>query len=224
MMRSIVFIVAALLSCAPALSQTKTVSILGDSYSTFEGYVEPDTNFIWYYDSIPRNKTNVREVTETWWYQFLKENGYRLCRNNSFSGSTICNTGYGKADYSKRSFIARMDNLGCPDIIYIFGATNDSWAGSPIGDYKYSGWSHSDLYSFRPALSYLLNHMTKRYVNCEIRFILNSELKPEINESVETICQHYGIKVIKLHDIDKQGGHPSVEGMKSIARQLKLGR
>ena len=32
----------------------KAVSILGDSYSTFEGYLQPDTNSIWYY-TLPRH-------------------------------------------------------------------------------------------------------------------------------------------------------------------------
>jgi len=210
-----------LMVLTPMLAQIKTVSILGDSYSTFEGYLEPDTNFIWYYDQRPRTNTNVTQVTQTWWHQLLKAKGYRLCKNNSFSGSTICHTGYNKEDYSKRSFIARMDNLGCPDIIYIFGGTNDSWANAPIGEYKYEGWTRQELYSFRPAMAYMLNHMVNRYLNTEIIFILNSELKPEINESVRTICQHYKVKLVELHDIAKQGGHPSIEGMKAIADQLK---
>jgi len=54
------------------------------------------------------------------WHKFIKENNYRLCVNNSFSGATICNTGYNQADYSDRSFITRMDKLGCPDIIFIY--------------------------------------------------------------------------------------------------------
>ena len=215
------FLLALLLLSALSVSaQTKKVSILGDSYSTFEGYLEPDTNFIWYFDEVPQNKTDVKRVEETWWHQLISSKGYQLCKNNSFSGSTICNTGYGKADYSRRSFIARMDNLGCPDIIYIFGATNDCWAHSPIGDYKYASWTKDDLFSFRPAMAYLLHHMTRRYLNTEIHFVLNSELSDEINESVRTICKHYGVDLIELHDIDKQGGHPSVAGMKAIAAQL----
>ena len=110
----------------------KSISILGDSYSTFEGYLQPDTNSIWYYVS-PQQQTDVTSVKQTWWHKFIKENNYRLCINNSFSGATICNTGYNQADYSDRSFITRMDKLGCPDIIFIFGATNDCWAGSPLG-------------------------------------------------------------------------------------------
>lgn len=70
----------------------KSISILGDSYSTFEGYLQPDTNSIWYYVS-PRQQTDVTSVKQTWWHKFIKENNYRLCVNNSFSGATICNTG-----------------------------------------------------------------------------------------------------------------------------------
>ena len=92
----------------------KSISILGDSYSTFEGYLQPDTNSIWYYVS-PRQQTDVTSVKQTWWHKFIKENNYRLCVNNSFSGATICNTGYRNEDYSDRSFITRMDQLGCPN-------------------------------------------------------------------------------------------------------------
>ena len=77
----------------------KSISILGDSYSTFEGYLQPDTNSIWYYVS-PRQQTDVTSVKQTWWHKFIKENNCRLCVNNSFSGATICNTGYNQADYS----------------------------------------------------------------------------------------------------------------------------
>ena len=49
------------------------------------------------------------------------ENGdYELERNNSYSGSTVCHTGYKGADYSDRSFITRMVDLGQPDIILVF--------------------------------------------------------------------------------------------------------
>ena len=51
MRRIIIFITLALLSIS-AGAQRKAVSILGDSYSTFEGYVTPDTNEMWYYGKI----------------------------------------------------------------------------------------------------------------------------------------------------------------------------
>lgn len=202
-----------------------SVSILGDSYSTYETYLRPDTNAIWYWRKPKPEKTDVSSVRQTWWHQFIRENGYRLCVNNSFSGSTISFTGYkdetGKhADYTSRSFITRAPYLGCPDVIFIFGATNDSWAGAPIGEYKYADWTKEDLYSFRPAMACLLETVIDRYPNVKIYFLLNNGLKPEINESVKTICDYYKIDCIELKDIDKLSGHPSVKGMKQISDQI----
>ena len=212
----IVFCAISVFSLAQSLP---SVSILGDSYSTFEGYVQPDTNALWYFNTA-RNNTDVTSVQQTWWHLFVKNNGYRLSVNNSFSGSTICNTGYRKEDYSDRSFIKRMDNLGNPDVLFVFGATNDAWAGAPIGAYQYENWSKADLYQFRPAMAYMLNYLVNRYPNVKIYFLLNSELKESINESVKTICAYYKVDCISLKDIDKRGSHPSIQDMQQISDQI----
>ena len=227
-MKKITLTILAVLMAGIAVDQTKAVSILGDSYSTYEDFVTPATNELWYYAKNSEQKTDVKDVRQTWWHQLIKENGWRLAVNNSYSGATISYTGYDGNDYSPRSFNTRMDNLGQPDIIFIFGATNDSWAGSPIGDFIYEGIKKADLYEFRPALAHMLQWMTDRYVNTEIYFILNDDLRDEIDESVKTICAHYGVPVIELADINKLSGHPSVKGMRQIADQvnafLKKGR
>ena len=207
-----------LLVLAFSCTTAQKVSILGDSYSTFKGYVTPDTNEIWY--PLDWDRNDVHELKQTWVYQFIKRYGYTLERNNSYSGSTICNTGYNKEDYTYRSFITRMDNLGNPDIIIIFGATNDSWANSPIGEYKYKKFTKEDLYAFRPAMAYMCKYMKKHYKKAKIFFVLNSELKEDINESVKTILKKYKIPCIELHDIEKQDGHPSIRGMQSIVDQV----
>ncbi len=203
-----------------AVAQTKSVSVLGDSYSTYENFVTPSTNELWYYAKNGEGKTDVQNVRQTWWHQVISENGWRLCVNNSYSGATISYSGYDGNDYSARSFNTRMDNIGQPDIIFVFGATNDSWAGSPIGEYKYEGITLADLYDFRPALARMLQWMTDRYINTEIYFILNDDLREEIDESVKTICAHYHVPVIELQSIDKISGHPSVKGMRQIADQV----
>jgi hypothetical protein len=209
-----------LLCCSMVMAQTKSVSILGDSYSTYEGFVSPATNAIWYETKNAPKKTDVSSVRQTWWHQVISKKGWRLCQNNSYSGSTICHTGYNGNDYSDRSFITRMNDLGCPDIIFIFGATNDSWAGSPLGDYKYADIAPHELWQFRPALAHLLEWMQQRYIGTELVFLLNDGLKPDINESVTTICQHYGVRCIRLSNIHKLSGHPSVQGMTQIADQV----
>ena len=217
MKKSLILLFTIHFSLFTASAQTKSVSILGDSYSTYEDFMTPSTNELWYYAKNGEKKTDVTDVSQTWWHQVIKENGWKLCLNNSYSGATISYSGYDGNDYSARSFNTRMDNLGCPDIIFIFGATNDSWAGSPIGDYKYEGITKADLYQFRPALAHMLKWMKNRYINTEIYFILNTELKESINTSVKTICEHYGIPVIVLSEVDKMSGHPSAKGMRQIA-------
>lgn len=219
-MRRICILLLMAAVCGLASAQTKSVSILGDSYSTYEGYVTPSTNELWYYAKNKPERTDVADVRQTWWHQLISEKGWRLCVNNSYSGATISYTGYDGNDYRDRSFNTRMGDLGTPDIIFIFGATNDSWAGSPMGEYKYEGIRKADLYEFRPAMAYMLDWMTKRYVNTEIYFLLNSDLRESVNESVKTICAHYGVKVIALKDIHKISGHPSVKGMRQIAEQV----
>lgn len=199
------------------------LAILGDSYSTYQGYLEPDTNAIWYFEPRVEQNTDVCNVEQTWWWTFAKENGYLIEKNNSFSGATICYTGYNKEDYKSRSFITRAANLGSPDLILVFGGTNDSWAGSPVGEYKYEGWTNEELYSFRPAMAYLANYLKHRYVNAKIVFLINSELSDEVTNGIKDVCHHYDMPYIQLNNIEKIAGHPSIKGMRQIADQVAAG-
>lgn len=201
-------------------------SILGDSYSTFEGYLTPDTNAVWYFHPESPGyckKNDVKRVEHTWWYQVIDRMGGKLERNNSFSGSTICYTGYrpGKdlphADYSDRAFITRSNMLGNPDVILVCGGTNDSWCGAPVGDYVFGNWTKEQLYSFRPAMAKLLYDLKLNYPTARIVFILNSDLRPEITESAHTILRHYNVPWVDLQDVNKQVGHPSTVGMRVFA-------
>ncbi len=202
------------------LSAQTTYSILGDSYSTFKGYVTPKTNLC-FYRPVSKFNNNVHEVTKTWWWILQNNMGYKLLVNNSYSGSTICNTGYAKNDYSDRSFIARMTNIGQPDILFIFGGTNDCWAEVPLGEFQYENWGKSDLYKFRPAFSYLLYHLKQEHPKMRIINICNSDLEGEYNASMEIICRHYHVENIQLEHIKKQEKHPSIVGMKQISIQIE---
>lgn len=222
MKKSILSIFLLLICTLSAQAQAKpSVTIFGDSYSTFEGYLTPDTMETWYFDrhDDPR-RTDVSSVRQTWWWQVIQRMGWKLEVNNSWSGATICNTGYDDADYTHRSFVTRLNSLGSPDIILLLGATNDSWCGAPIGEYKYADWRRADLYTFRPALAYLLSHLQDRYPTARLYYILNSDLKESINASVAQICQHYGVPLIRLSGIDKTSGHPNIRGMQQIADQV----
>lgn len=205
-----------------ACAQKRALSILGDSYSTFKDYVVPDTNYVWYPNKpLQGNEGNdVQQVRQTWWHQFVSKGNFRLINNNSFSGATICNTGYQGEDYSDRSYVTRARYLGSPEVIIVFGGTNDSWAKSPIGEYKYEDWTEQDLRQFRPAMACMLSTLQERYPGVEIYVVINTGLSEEITQSQRVISDHYGVRWIQLHDIDKQWGHPSQRGMTQIAEQL----
>ena len=215
MMKKLLLLMLMVATFACASAQSKKVSILGDSYSTFIGIIP--TNYSSFY---PNDRNDVTEIGQTWWSLYIKARGHSLEKNDSWGGTTICGTGYGRMDSSRNNFISRVDSLGSPDLIFVFGGTNDDWANSPIGEYQYSDWTKEDCKNFRPALACLIDMLKKRYPNAEICFILNSELKEPVNESMREVCKHYNVKLVELHDIEKQNGHPSINGMKSICEQL----
>ena len=132
MKRSALVILLALVALA-ASGQAKKVSILGDSYSTFKGII-PDGYATFYPDA----NNDVKEVEQTWWSLYIEAKGYQLEKNDSWGGTTICGTGYFGMDSSRSAFTTRVDLLGDPDIIFVFGGTNDAWANSPMGEYQYS--------------------------------------------------------------------------------------
>jgi lysophospholipase L1-like esterase len=214
-MKKVLFTLLMFAATIAVAAQTKKVSILGDSYSTYKGIIP--SNYSTFY---PDANNDVSSVDQTWWSLYIKAKGYQLEKNDSWGGTTICGTGYGRMDSSRSNFISRVDSLGNPDIIFVFGGTNDAWANSPVGEYQYSDWTKDDCKNFRPALACLLDMLQKRYPKASIYSILNSELREPINESFREICKHYNVQLIELHDIEKQNGHPSVSGMKSICDQL----
>jgi len=199
----------------------KTFTILGDSYSTYEGFVQPQENALWY-PSPAQTPNDVKDVKDTWMSLFMQEYGAELVMNNSYSGSPVCYDGYGagNTDSKEFSFVKRVENIQAAELIIVEGATNDDWAGAQIGEYKYSDWTDEDLTSFRPALAYVLDYLKKNYVESDVVFMLNNALAPDITESVESICEYYDVKLLKLDNISKRSDHPNMQGMIEIKDQL----
>ena len=180
----------------------------------------PSTNELWYYARNDSAKTDVNRVEDTWWWQLIHDGGYQLEVNNSYSGATIGYRGYDGNDYTERSFLRRMYNVGRPDILLVFGGTNDNWAGEPMGEYKWGSWQWGDFYTFRPAMAYMVDWIRLHHPNTRVLYIINSDLKDETVESMVTVCEHYNVPYVRLKDISKRNGHPDVHGMREIARQV----
>lgn len=193
------------------------MSVLGDSYSTFEGLI-PEGYDIWYSPSTQGNDVDAPD--QVWWSILSDANGLEIDKIDAWSGSTVSYSGYHGEDYKDRSFNTRVDRLGSPDVIFVFGGTNDDWAKSPVGEYMYEGWTDKDMYSYRPAFAHLLSELKKTYPNALVVNICNSDLRADITESMAEICNHYDVPNIRLQLIDKQRNHPSKSGMRQIAYQV----
>jgi lysophospholipase L1-like esterase len=107
------------------------------------------------------------------------------------------------------------------DYLILEGGTNDAWVGAAMGEHKYGEWRDEDFQFFRPSLSYVLNYVKQHHPASTIVFMLNDGLSADINASVKTICDHYGVHLLSLHNIAKESGHPSAEGMVQIKSQLE---
>lgn len=236
MNRTLLTLLLALAAVGLQAKEPLRIAIFGDSYSTFQGYMSPAINECWY----PHNPNNdVKAVEQTWWWQVVDRMGGTLVQNNSYSGSTIGFRGYRRdkenqndghswrkehADFSPRSFIARAvnlgDSIGAPELLLVLAGTNDSWTGAEMGDYQWGNWTRQDLFKTRPAIARLCHDLKMLYPDTRIVFILNTELTSAFNESLHTITKYYELECLDLHDIHKQSGHPSQQGMTAIADQV----
>jgi len=199
------------------------VLIFGDSYSTFAGYI-PD-GYACYYTEQASSDTDVVCAEQTWWHQVITEANLHLVLNNSWSGSTICFTGYNNTDCSETSsFIFRLHKLiqdgffseNRIDTVFVFGATNDSWANSPLGRVQYGNYEKSDLYSVLPAICYFLKTLKNTLPSAKIYCLINTGLKNEITECFHRACAVCGITTVTFDSIDKRSGHPTIKGMQDI--------
>lgn len=201
------------------------IFILGDSYSTFPGAV-PE-GFHVYYTGKRDAEPDLQCAEQLWWHLLMTETNSALVQNNSFSGSSICNTVREWLDETS-TFMARFDRLAEAgyfkenrvDTVFILGGTNDSWINAPVGDVQYDHFEKQDLYSILPALCYLIKRIREEIPAARIIPIINTGLKPEIGVGVKVAAEHYGTDCVELRDIEKIAGHPTVQGMVQIKDQI----
>lgn len=210
------------------------VFILGDSYSTFEGYI-PEGYAIYFYDG--HSGTDVTKVDETWWKILLNETGSRLVLNNSASGSTVARRGYGGCDATSTCFVHRIDEL-CEngffknnkiDTVFVFGGTNDSWASNDktgieykLGEPKFSGITSDDLFATVPAFCYLFGKLKAELPDAEIIMLINGDhTRYDIVNGMKAAAEHYNIKYVDIRNLNVIDGHPTVSGMRYIVDKIE---
>lgn len=197
--------------------------IFGDSYSTFRGYI-PEGYAAWYPENGNCGKTDVADVTQTWWHQVAEEANLNLVLNNSWSGSPIGYTGYNNTNCSRSSsFIYRLNELiengffekNRIDTVFVFGGTNDSCANAPLGEPD-----GTDLYCVLPAIRHFFKLLRDALPNATIYCLINTHLKPEIVDALRTVSERHGITAVAFDHIEKDFGHPTVQGMLDIKNKV----
>lgn len=94
----------------------KSLSILGDSISTYAGYI-PSGNAVYYTGS----NCGVTSVNQTWWKRVIDSLGMTLNLNNSWSGSRVSTT-----NGTESAGVTRASNLGTnPNVIIVYMGIND---------------------------------------------------------------------------------------------------
>lgn len=202
-------------------------SILGDSFSTFKGYLDTggvNDNGTWY----PND--DIQKVEQTWWWKFQEMVGASLKQNNSISGSCVSYIGLNHSGTVKTpSFVNRVTKMKQgADLIIIEGGTNDKNTANMLGSYKWDGFTDDDpnYKYFRPALAYVVSTLRVQHPDAVLVFMMNDALPNEMKASIRTIMDHYGMPTFEMRDIPKyQGGgasgvHPTENGMTMIAEQL----
>lgn len=203
--------------------------IFGDSYSTHKEYVPEGYAYFYCDEGLPGDEPVTKMTAkQTWWGQLMENSDAKLILNDSWSGSTIGYTGYSGDCSRTSSFIYRYIRLfeagffACNkvDTVFVFGGTNDCWSGAPLGEEQYDNWQREDLFKVLPAVCYLMSRLKQDLPHARIIFIGNCDIGDTIIDCMEHAAKRLGAEFVRLHDIDKQAGHPSVTGMGQISKQI----
>lgn len=201
----------------------RKIAIVGDSISTFRGYL-PDGYPTYYPNTIDLTK-DVNSVYKTWWSQVIRMSGAKLTVNNSYSGG-------GVADINTRpSFYDRIveNTLGDPDTIFVALGTNDIANNVPLGSETVEECVAKDISElgdsyFIPAYVKGIKQLQASYPDAQI-IILNGigRLVPgnDYYNVIKQIAEHYGLIMFNCHGYHQASGvHPDAKGMYQIARTI----
>lgn len=174
----------------------KVLSILGDSISTYAGYI-PSGNAAFF----PRTDYDVDNVNYTWWKKLLDATGMVLGINNSWSGSRVATPPAGRTE-TPFTDPSRYNNLGTPDIIIVFGGINDEFAQSDPtdpGEFNLSTNGTMDVTKLRQAYQFLVRTLQTTYPNAKIFICSPTFMGGNIFEN-----NSVGMSQYALHDMVRQ--------------------
>lgn len=190
--------------------EDKTISIQGDSISTFAGTIT-DGNATYYSAS----HKFVNSIDATWWGLLINECRMRLIRNDAWSGSRISGTGdNAMCSVARCSNIRHIDSTvdtyqyGAPEIIVVMAGTNDVSGNVEMGT------ADGAVTTYMGAFKTMLANLKSQCRNAKIVVFqlyrgnvldyTNSGGKHqyEYQEAMANLCRRYGVYYIGPEHFD----------------------
>ena len=220
----------------------KTVSILGDSISTFQGWI-PEGYACFYPD--PDN--DIKDVSQTWWMQVIQNTGMRLLVNGSWSASTVCGDSRAEnsgAGCSSNRIVDLMGNTGTvPDVILVYMGINDFFHSIDLGSFSGTAAYRNDHYiwDFTEGYELMLQKLQAVYPTSRIYCMTllesnswegtsvnaNGNTVEDYNSRIRQVAAAHGVSVIDLRNCGiasyelgwhtSDGVHPNRKGAAKIA-------
>lgn len=240
----------------------KKFSIMGDSISTFGTDDSRNIDGVYCHSYAPSQSCrysvlgNVTEggttyesfafkVNDTWWMRVINGLGGTLARNDSYRGSSVSTVR--NAPYmASQERVNYLGENGTPDVILVFGGTNDAQRRVTIGTIDTSAPPKSaeeiaalTADTFADAYRTMLIRMMYTYPNAEIVSILPTFTSSYYSiatldlyvECIKEVCDLLGVKWIDIRAtninpynvsdyMESDGLHPNELGMKVIADKV----
>lgn len=226
----------------------KKLGIVGDSISTYEGWI-PDG-----YDVYYRNGGILPSVENTYWKIAANKLGM-VVGNCSWSGSYVSGDSTSTSNANIGTSTKRINDLSAdginPDIVLVYMGTNDFLFGRDKGEFNISSdYVDGNISTFMNAYALLLTKIRKAYPNCKILcgtmplqfasspdlYINNNwtsvrtkgESIPEWNDAIKEIAKAFGCGVVDFatcainnySNTLQDRCHPNIKGHKLMAERL----
>ena len=219
------------------------ISILGDSISTFAGYIPTADGFNREHLARYPQDNLLTDVNETWWMQVIDGLDAKLGINDSWRGATFSGavpvTSGDTGENAALSNLHRIQNLGSngtPDVIVVYGGTNDLAHVAKIGTFdpetapvnvdltttKWDNLADGFLHTILRIRFYYPNAQLVVLLPTYTASYYTDEKLAQGNAVMAAICEHYGVAYTDLRmsgvtaDLLPDGIHPGEEGMDLI--------
>lgn len=191
--------VATMMLMTPFAITNSRISVIGDSYSTFD---ETGTYSEEFYYPFHSKGNDVTEKSQTWWEVLARKAGMTVIGVDAYSGSSITE----REGDNTPSMVSRIK--AAPekhaDVIILMGGLNDAWQEVEIGptDLKYA--AESECNKFAPALRYALKLLKENNPNSKIIYslIVYDRSVEAYQKAAETICKEENVIFVPISGVN----------------------